>query len=116
MLNLDHIALTVRDLDKSIAFYIKLGYKLSKRFSDDEYEWATLTHVSHSLELFQVEDVSFNHIAYSYDDIQEAMELVKDLGCQESELDIFYGNLNRESFFIKDNNGRSIQLIKKQVD
>ena len=116
MLDLDHIAITVKDLDESISFYIKFGYKLIGRFSDDGYNWATLKLNNHSLELFELtknKKESFDHIAYNYDSDEEVLDLIKKLGYKKENIDIFYGDLNRKSFFIEDNNGKSIQLIKK---
>ena len=115
MLDLDHIAITVKDLDESISFYIKFGYELIERFRDDGYNWATLKLNHHSLELFELindKDENYNHIAYSYDRDEEVLNLIKQLGYDKNDLDIFYGDLNRKSFFIKDKNGKSIQLIK----
>ena len=54
MLDLDHIAITVKDLEESILFYIKFGYELKNSFNNDGYKWATLKLNSHSLELFQM--------------------------------------------------------------
>ncbi len=116
MLDLDHIAITVKDLDESIAFYKMFGYELLERFSDDGYNWVTLRLNNHSLELFQLtsdKEKSIDHIAYNYDSDEEVLELMKRLGYKKEDLDIFFGDLNRESFFIEDNNGKSIQLIKK---
>ena len=116
MLDLDHIAITVKDLDESIAFYKMFGYELLERFSDDGYNWVTLRLNNHSLELFQLtsdKEKPINHIAYNYDSDEEVVELMKRLGYKKEDLDIFFGDLNRESFFIEDNNGKSIQLIKK---
>lgn len=116
MLDLDHIAITVKDLDESIAFYKMFGYELLERFSDDGYNWVTLRLNNHSLELFQLtsdKEKTINHIAYNYDSDEEVLELMKRLGYKKEDLDIFFGDLNRESFFIEDNNGKSIQLIKK---
>ena len=116
MLDLDHIAITVKDLNESIVFYKKLGYELLERFSDDEYNWATLKLNNHSLELFQItndKEKPINHIAYSCDSDEEVLDLIKKLGYKKENIDIFYGDLNRKSFFIEDNNGKSIQLIKK---
>ena len=115
MLDLDHIAITVENLDESITFYKKIGYELLERFSDDGYNWATLKLNNHSLELFQItndREKSINHIAYSYDSEEEVLELMKKIGYENKNIDIFYGDLNRKSFFIEDNNGKSIQLIK----
>lgn len=115
MLDLDHIAITVKDLEESILFYTKFGYELKNIFSNDGYRWATLKLNNHSLELFQMtndKEKPINHIAYSYDDDKDAMELIKKIGYQE-DLDTFYGDLNRKSLFIEDNNGITIQLIRK---
>ena len=35
MIKFDHIAITVDNLDKSISFYEKLGYKVKDRFNDE---------------------------------------------------------------------------------
>lgn len=116
MLDLDHIAITVKDLNKSIVFYTKLGYELVDRFNDSGYNWATLKLNDHSLELFQLtndKEKPINHIAYSYDSDEEVLDLIKQLGYKKENIDIFYGDLNRKSFFIKDNEDNSIQLIKK---
>ena len=116
MLDLDHIAITVEDLDESIAFYKIFGYELLERFSDEGYNWATLKLNNHSLELFQMtndKEKPINHIAYSYDSDKEVLDLIQKLGYKKENIDIFYGDLNRKSFFIEDNNGKSIQLIRK---
>ena len=111
MLNLDHIAITVKNLDESIKFYVKLGYRLLDRFNNKEYEWALLKLNDHSLELFQSDNKSLNHIAYSYNREEEINMIIKELGYKK--IEAFYGDLNRKSFFIEDNNGNQIQLIKK---
>ncbi len=115
-LDFDHVALTVRDLKESISFYSKLGYKLINIFNDDDYNWATLDLNNHILELFEKKvnkEDNMDHIAYSYSDFDEIEQLINSLGYKKEELDIFYGDLNRESFCIKDNDGRTIQFIKK---
>ncbi len=116
MLDFDHVAITVDDLDESIAFYKKFGYELLERFHDEDYNWATLKLYNHSLELFQIinkKEKSINHIAYRYDNDNEVINIIQRLGYQEKDLNIFFGDLNRKSFFIKDNSGNSIQFIKK---
>ena len=80
MLDLDHIAITVKDLEESILFYTKFGYELKERFINNGYKWATLKLNNHFLELFQMtndKEKPINHIAYSYDDDNEAIELIK---------------------------------------
>ncbi|MDE5587154.1 MAG: VOC family protein [Bacilli bacterium] len=120
MLELDHVAITVFDLEKSIHFYQKLGYQLQNQFNDEEYRWATLELSGSRLEIFEPskkELPKINHIAYSYTDEKEVFQMVKQLSNKEEEsMDIFYGDLNRKSFFIDDNSGLSIQFIKKKTD
>ena len=114
MLDLDHIAITVDNLETAIYFYTKFGYKLTAKFEDDGYRWVTLKLNNHSLELFEnFNKENFDHIAYSYENDKEVYELMESLGYKNHDLATFFGDLNRESFFIKDKNGKSIQLIKK---
>lgn len=118
MIKFDHIAITVDNLDKSISFYEKLGYKVKDRFNDEEYNWATLELNSIGLELFQLlkKDLpKISHIAYNFTDDKEAFDIANKAGYKIDDSDVFYGDLNRKSFFIEDNNGTSIQLIKKKL-
>lgn len=117
MLEFDHVAITTNDLEKTIDFYQKIGYMFQNQFNDDEYRWATLTLGTTRLEIFEPLEKELpiiEHIAYSFNDDEEAYQIAKNFGYQTDQLDIFSGDLNRTSFFIKDNNGISIQLIKKK--
>lgn len=116
MINFDHVAITVKDLEESINFYEKLGYKLQEQFDDEEYRWATLKLGSTNLEIFEPltkEIAKIEHIAYSFSDEEEVLAILSQLGYSKKDLDIFYGDLNRKSFFIEDNSGLSLQFIKK---
>lgn len=116
MISFDHIAITVNDLEKSIIFYTDLGYKLVNQFLDKEYKWATLALGDISLELFEplVKGLpQIEHLAYSFTDEEEVFDFANRKGFQKEDLDIFFGDLNRKSFFIEDDNGKSIQFIKK---
>lgn len=113
MIKFDHVALTVKDLDESIKFYERLGYKLLNIFDDEEYRWCNMELNGIGLELFQMKNDSSNpikHVAYSYDDINELINLLNKMGIKIS--DFFYGNLNRESMFITDVDENEIQFIK----
>ena len=116
-MNFDHIAITVKNLEESIKFYENLGYKLEAEFLDDGYKWATLKLKEVDLELFQPLQENYSnifHIAYNFSDDEEAFEFAKGIGYKIDDLEVFYGDLNRKSFFVKDNNGIAIQLIKKK--
>lgn len=116
MLEFDHVAITVNNLEESINFYKKLGYQLQKQFMDNEYKWATLKLGPSSLEIFEPlnENLpSIEHIAYNFTEDEEAYEIVHKIGYKVDDLNVFYGDLQRKSFFVKDNSGLSIQLIKR---
>ncbi|MCI9233809.1 MAG: hypothetical protein HFH08_04335 [Bacilli bacterium] len=116
MIQFDHIAVTVDNLESSIQFYEKLGYQLQHRFSDQEYRWATLKLGTNSLEIFEPvlkESPKIEHLAYSFTEDQEAFELAKKLGTIVDETNLFYGDLNRKSFFLEQDEGIAIQFIKK---
>ena len=112
MIKLDHIAINTNDLDKTLEFYQKIGYDLIKVFNDSNYRWATLLLNKTSLEIFETKEVA-PHVAYSFSSDKEAAKLIKSLNYKMDNMEIFYGNLNRKSFFIEDNNGNQIQFIKK---
>lgn len=118
MIQLDHIAVTVNNLEESIKFYENIGYKLQNSFNDEKYKWATLELGETGLELFesvQKEISKISHIAYNFTEEGEALEIANKAGYKVDDSDVFYGDLNRKSFFIEDNNGISIQLIKKKI-
>ena len=122
MIQLDHIAITVNDLEKSIKFYENIGYKLQNKFNDQEYKWAELELGATRLEIFEPAVASrekelskISHIAYNFTEDEEAFEIATKTGHKVGDSDMFYGDLNRKSFFIEDNSGISIQLIKKKI-
>lgn len=118
MIELDHIAITVDNLENSIEFYELIGYNMQNKFEDEDYRWATLKLGKTSLEIFEKlkkELPKIEHFAYSFTNDEEVFEIATKLGYKADELNIFYGDLNRKSFFIEDNNGLSIQMIKKKT-
>ena len=117
LISFDHVAITVKNLEESIHFYENLGYTLQSKFCDKDYKWATLKLKEAGLELFQPlqgNDLNIFHIAYNFVDDEEAFEFAKNIGYRIADLNVFYGDLNRKSFFVQDDNGVSIQLIKKK--
>lgn len=113
MIRFDHVAITIKDLDESIKFYERLGYKLLNIFDDEEYKWCNMELNGIGLELFQMKkdnSMPIKHLAYSYDERNELIDLLDKMGNKIS--DSFYGDLNRESVFITDIDGNEMQFIK----
>ena len=91
---------------------------MENKFNGEEYKWATLELGTTGLELFEPLQKDFSkiyHIAYNFTEDEEAFEIANKAGYKVDYSDVFYGELNRKSFFIEDNNGISIQLIKKKM-
>lgn len=115
MIKFDHVAKTVKNLDEAIKFYELLGYKVVNIFDDEDYVWANMDLNGISLELFQIKKntlESIEHIAYSYEEKEELLELLDIL--EKNLPNSFYGDLNRETIFIEDIEGNEIQFIKRQ--
>lgn len=53
-------------------------------------------------------------MAYSFDERHELLDLLKKM--RKDLPDFFYGDLNRETIFIEDMNGKEIQFIKNRND
>lgn len=115
MIKFDHVAKTVKNLDEAIKFYELLGYKVVNVFDDEDYVWANMDLKGIFLELFQIKKSnleSIEHIAYSYEEKEELLEILNKLG--KNLPNSFYGDLNRETIFIEDIEGNEIQFIKRQ--
>ncbi len=87
-----HVGVSVKDLDKSIAQYRKLGFKVVDRFEKPEPH-ALAAELEHSngsgVELWQWLDekhpqVEFikSHIAFASDDIDNDVQTLVDQGCE----------------------------------
>jgi catechol 2,3-dioxygenase-like lactoylglutathione lyase family enzyme len=108
LLNTRHTGLVIRDLEKSMEFYIALGFKLhAKRFEEGHFietvvgisevrlEWAKLSAPDGSLlELLQyhshpaeapvaqqaANQLGCSHIAFTVEDVEEVCQVVSTLG------------------------------------
>jgi len=94
MLELDHVAITVSNLEESIEFYKHLGYQVDNQFEEEDYRWANLKLGDTRLELFEPskkELQKISHIAYSFTENREAFQIVRKIKGSEEKLDVFYG-------------------------
>lgn len=121
MFSFDHIAISVTNLERSIEFYQKLGFILDNQFEDGDYKWATLKLNEFSLEIFcynknnnkfsgDLSITGVNHFALNTKNIDDCIQNIKEF--YSGKIEIYYGDLNRKSFWIKDPDNIGIQIIE----
>ena len=120
---IDHIAITVRDLEETIEFYGKLGFKPGKRNETPTQTIVFLVSEQARLEVFAPKetrtpaelgqaDLGVKHIALTVDDVGRAYEEAKARGIvfQSEPRKTSMGNLVA---FFKDPNGILFQLLQR---
>lgn len=124
MFSFDHIAISVTNLERSIDFYQKLGFILDNQFNDGDYKWATLNLNEISLEIFcynknnnkysgDLSKTGVHHFALKTKNIDKCIQTIKEI--YTGEIEVYYGDLNRKSFWIKDPDNIEIQIIEEKV-
>lgn len=120
---IDHIAITVRNLQETIDFYGKFGFKLTQRNETPTQTIAFLEAGQARLEVFAPKvtttppdlsqsDLGVKHIALKVDDVGRSYEEARAKGV------VFNGEPRRTSMgnlvaFFKDPNGILFQLLQK---
>lgn len=126
-----HTAISVRNLDASLAFYAALGYEQVHRYDEDE-RGMTIVHLKLGesfLEVFafrknetmppvryeyanNLEDIGVKHIALWTDDIEAALDDMKAKGFAHDDTAIRVGKTKVSYFFIQDPDGVWVEFIK----
>jgi len=126
-----HVALSVRDIEKSIEFYRYFGFKKVFHTKADGYEIAHLLLDSFILELFSFrnyvyreslplwEDLrlkGFRHLALQVEDIHRALkDMVRD-GIAGKDTKVNKGRSGILYFFIQDPDGNYIEIVQDNRD
>ena len=126
-----HVALSVRDLNASQAFYERLGFKQIHRWDADDKSLA-IVHLklnSVVLELFayasnisaeplQLEvannltQVGVKHIGLRVHNVHECLEEMRNAGYETSKSEVTKGRTNIDYFFIKDPDGMWVEIVQ----
>ena len=107
MIEIDHYAITVDNLERAIKFYKQLGYSDETIYEDEDYRWSTMKGII-DIELFEIKSSKIKkikHIGYRFDDFSDIEKYITNQSP-------FYGDSKRESYFITDEFGNEIQFIK----
>lgn len=130
MFNINHVAISVTDVDRSIEFYKKFGFQDFKSWKaeDDSIKINMLKLNNTVLEIFcykQYTDLpetakitatdlpilGTKHFALGVDSIEKAKEFVMQNNICEN-IDIKIGRLGKQYFFISDPDGILVEIIE----
>lgn len=130
MFNVDHYAISVGDVDKSIEFYSKLNFNLLKdwRADDGSVRIAHMMNGNFILEMFyypnskKIPEFSENldtdlkvkgakHLGLWVEDLELAADYLQQVGVLNSKPTISPGRMGRPYFFIKDPDGIFVEII-----
>ena len=119
----DHVAITVKDLARSIAFYQKLGFAVIRQSENPTQRMVFVGNGLAELELFGLKDeaakevpplqndeVGLKHIAFHVDDLEGVVDALKQKGIT------FTTEIRRSgpraSIFFTDPDGTILQLLE----
>lgn len=133
MFNISHVAISVTDIDKSMEFYKKFGFKEFKSWKaeDDSIKINMLKLNDIVLEIFCYKEyiklpetakttetdlpvLGTKHFALGVNDIEKAKKFViQNNICQN--VDIKKGRLGKQYFFISDPDGILVEIIENDI-
>lgn len=130
MFSADHYAISVGDVDKSIAFYEKLEFRVIKDFQaeDGSVRIVQMQNGAFILEMFSYPDSEklpdfvntlgedlkvkgSKHLGLQVQDVECATNYLVEAGLVNEKPTICEGRLGRPYFFIKDPNGIFVEII-----
>jgi glyoxylase I family protein len=128
-----HVAISVRSLEESQAFYEKLGFQQIHRWDADDKNLIILHLKLNSvvLELFaysankeavplelqvanNLEQIGLKHIGLSVPDIQTAFKDMKEAGYEIGNPEVQHGRTEIDYFFIKDPDGVGVEIVQDE--
>lgn len=124
-----HTAISVRNLEQSLAFYEAIGYEQVHRYDDADKTNVHLKLGNSFLEMFaykqnqgkpQVEyeyannltDIGVKHIALGTDDVEAALRDLHSIGLADDSVKINSDMAGVRYFFIKDPDGVWVEFIR----
>ncbi|MCQ2522392.1 MAG: VOC family protein [Lachnospiraceae bacterium] len=133
MFHIDHTALSVSDMETSVAFYEKLGFILDKKWvaEDGSLSIVMLLKEGTWLELFCYQDkeelpqsakeiatdlkvMGTKHFALHVNDLEEAIAYLLQNELISDRPEIKTGRLGRDYFFISDPDGILVEIISEK--
>lgn len=130
MFSFNHVSISADNLENTLQFYKKFGFKNHKEYHDESVDIVMLKLKDMVLEIFhyQLKDelpehskdlvrdlktIGNKHFALGVKNINEAKKFVEDNKLNDVEIVINKGRLGRDYFFIKDPNGILMEIIEE---
>lgn len=130
MFNFNHVTISVDNLEKTLEFYKKFGFKIHKEYHDDNVNIVMIKLEDMILEIFRYQEreklpehskdlgidlktIGNKHFGLGVKDILEAKKFVENNKLNEDEITINKGRLGKPYFFIKDPNGILMEIIEE---
>jgi len=113
---IDHIEIIVRDIDESIAFFQKLGFKLLTR-TTHHGKSAELQLPGPNQPIFEIhqvsgeENIGINHIAFKVDNARTAYDALQSQGIASANQPNFVVATGRTTVNFRDPDGWRLQLV-----
>lgn len=130
MFSFNHVTISADDLEKTLEFYNKFGFKKSKEYHDENVDIVMIRLENIILEIFHYQEkeplpghsrnlgldlktVGNKHFGLGVKDIEVAKKFVVENNLNDSDIIINKGRLGKSYFFIKDPNGILMEIIEE---
>lgn len=130
MFSFNHVTISVDNLENTLEFYTKFGFKIYKEYHDESVDIIMLKLENMILEIFHYQEkeqlpehsrdlgidlktIGNKHFGLGVKDIMEAKRFIEYNNLNDKEIIINKGRLGKPYFFIKDPNGILMELIEE---
>lgn len=131
MFSFNHVSISTDNLEKSLEFYKKFGFKRKKEYHDEMVDIVMISLENMILEIFHyhqekkplpehsknlevdLKTVGNKHFGLGVKNIEEAKKFIEENNLNDSEIIINQGRLGKPYFFIKDPNGILMEIIEE---
>lgn len=128
--NINHVTISVKDMQISVEFYKKFGFTEYKNYSDESVQIKTLKLENMVLEIFcykefeqmpehakdlglDLKTIGTKHFGLGVKSVEKAKEFVLSNSIIQNEIEIHSGRLGKDYFFIKDPDGILVEIIEE---